>query len=198
MSFLFLKRLLLSFSLIACAPAFALPTVVDVTGIQSYGKLGDPLNTVLLVNVGAYSTINRFSYNVNLTADFEGYLRYMAVAFSPSDQVGQLYFTPGARSLDDGPKTFSGDISLADLGFSIPIGADGILRLEFYQSVDFHLGVDGSWNFGNITFFDDRVAPVAPVPEPASFLLIGAGLAVMGYAARRRRTLGSASKAIPA
>ena len=198
MSLLFLKRLLVSLSIFACAPAFALPTLVGVAGIQSYGHLGDPLNTVLLVNVGAYSTIKGFSYNVNLTAHAPDYLRYMKVEFSPSDQRGGFLFTPGAQSLDYGTKTFSGNLNLADLGVSIPIGADGILRLEFFQSVDLNLGADGSWNFGSFTFFDDRVAPVAPVPEPASFLLIGAGLAVMGYAARRRRPLGSASKAIPA
>ena len=48
--------------------------------------------------------------------------------------------------------------------------------------------MDGQWDFGTITFNVEPAAGEEPgeVPEPATGLLLGAGLALMGYAKRRR------------
>jgi hypothetical protein len=53
------------------------------------------------------------------------------------------------------------------------VGADGILRLEFYDYDDV-AGADGQWNFGTVAF-DVQQAPSVPgtnVPEPASLATV--------------------------
>ena len=79
--------------------------------------------------------------------------------------------------------------NLADYGLTFQVGADGLLRLEFFDDFDdASVSPDGIWNFGTITFTTDVVdVPPAGVPEPASILLVGAGLAMVGYRGRRRR-----------
>ena len=79
-----------------------------------------------------------------------------------------------------------GSIDLAPQHLDFRVGADGFLRLEFFEDWDDIAGVDGAWDFGTITFNAEQ-APTA-VPEPATSLLFGAGLALPGYAGRRRRS----------
>jgi hypothetical protein len=185
-----LSKLLVSLSLLACTSAFAAPLVVNVAGVESYGEYGDSGNTVLTYNVGANVTITGISYNVNVTAFDPSWLSELSLAFEDSSQNEGVYFNPAFLDDDSGTGTYSDFADLVDLGLSFQVGADGILRLEFFEGYDDFVGADGIWNFGTITFTTDAVdvpPPSGDVPEPASALLIGAGLAGMGYAARRRR-----------
>lgn len=182
----FFTKLLASLSLLACTSVFAAPLVVDVTGVQSYGAAGDPGNTVLTFNVGANSTVDSIAWSVGLTAYDPSWLSEITLFFSPSDQVGGVYLTPGFG--DDTPGTAAyagfGDLVAANLDFNV--GADGILRLEFLDSFDdFPGAADGMWDAGTVTFGITETA--AGVPEPATGALIAAGLAMMGYASRRKR-----------
>lgn len=184
-----LSKTLVSLSFLACTSLFAAPLVVDVTGIQSWGLQGNAGNTVLTYNVGAGATVTSIGFNVNLTAISPSWLSEISMKFT--DSIGNgVIFNPGGSDVQ-GTASYSGYYALSDFNLVFQVGADGILRLEFYESFDDFAGVDGSWNFGTLTF-GITPAAVVDVPEPGSGILLGAGLGVMACAVRRR-TLRAAS-----
>ena len=195
MLFRSLSKALVGLSFLACTSVFATPLVVDVTGIQSVGAIGTAGNTVLNFNVGAGVTITGISYNVTVTAFTPSWLSEIGLNFTDSDGVAGVSFTPAFDTDAPGTGTYADAADLIALDLSFQVGADGILRLEFFETFnDSAISPDGIWNSGTITFFTDAVdvPPSSDVPEPASGLLMGAGLALIGYTARRRR---NASKA---
>jgi len=190
MSLRSLTKLLVSLSLVACTSAFAAPLVVNVAGAESYGEIGDAGNTVFTFNVGAGVTITGISYSVNVTAFSPSWMSEIALNFTDSDQLDGVAFTPAFDTDAPGTGSYSDSADLVDLGLSFQVGADGLLRLEFFEGFDdSSVFPDGIWNFGTITFLTDAVdvPPPGDVPEPATGMLMGAGLALMGYTARRRR-----------
>lgn len=185
-------KLLAGLSFFACASLSAAPLVVNVAGIQSYGEIDDPGNTVLTFDVGANSTITSVAFDVNITAFFPSYLEEIGVLVEASDQSGSFRIFPDGETLSSGTGSYADFYDLVDLGLSFDVGSDGILRLEFFEGFDDFLGADGQWNFGTITFGIETVDVEEPgeVPEPSTTLLMGAGLAMLGYAGRRRRAAG--------
>lgn len=185
-----LNRLLVGLSFFACASAFAAPFTFNVAGVQSFGELGDPENQIYEINVGANATIVSVTYNVNLTTASPGWLSDFGLAFTNAAFTDGVILNPGFGDNGPGTATYADTVDLIAEGLSFSVDADGILRLEFYEDFDDFAGVDGIWNFGTITFNTDADVPTVPgtdVPEPATGMLMGAGLALMGYTARRRR-----------
>jgi hypothetical protein len=184
-----LATLLASLSLLACTPAFAVPLVVDVAGIQSFDELDSAGNTILTFNVGAYATITSFAYNVTLSTVVPSYLSEIGLQFTNTAGEG-FDFAPGFT--DDRAGTASYAAS-TDLGAnSLTVGADGLLHLQFFEFFDDFVGeVDGQWDAGTLTFVFQETPE--SVPEPATGLLMGAGLALMGYMGRRRRNAARAA-----
>lgn len=181
------SKLLVGLSFLASASAFAVPTTttVNLIDVPSYGTFGDPENFIGVVDVGANSTITSIAFDLTLTAFSPSYLSELVVFFGRSDFLNGVFFTPGLG--DDGPGTasYSGSASLTDLGLDFQVGADGLLLVEFFEDWDDFAGADGVWN-GSFTFGYDTVDAPVDVPEPASALLIAAGLATMRYVGRRR------------
>lgn len=187
MSLNYLKQLLVSLSVFACASVCATPLTVDVTGIQSNGAFGDTANVVFEFNIGAFATITSVSYDVSLTAFTPSYLSELSLAFTDTDILNGVALRPGFEHPNPGTGVFADVVDLVANGLSFSVGADGVLRLEFYEGYDDFDGVDGVWNFGTVTFNVEggTVAPGGDVPEPPVDWLMGAGLALAAYCGRR-------------
>ena len=166
-----LNKLFVGLSFFACTSVFAAPLTFDVSGIQSFGARGQPGNPVYTFDVGANATITSVSYNVNLTAFTPSWLSEVGLSVSDSALVDGIVLTPGFGVDASGTGTYTAFSDLVAQGLSFSVGADGMLRLEFYEGFDDEdLSPDGIWNVGTVTFnfAGDPVDPGADVPEPAS------------------------------
>ncbi|WP_332848022.1 PEP-CTERM sorting domain-containing protein [Massilia sp. S19_KUP03_FR1] len=184
-----LHKLLIGLSVFACTSVFATPITFDVRGIQSYGQLGAPQNPVFLLDVGANATVTGIAYNVNLTAFDPSWLSEVTLTYTDSIRSVGGNLAPAFNVDASATGMYSRLVNLLAQNLSFSVGADGILRLEFSEFFDDEkVTPDGIWNFGSVTFyFAGDPVPASDVPEPGSALLLGAGLAMMGYCGRRRR-----------
>ncbi|GAB3368458.1 PEP-CTERM sorting domain-containing protein [Massilia agri] len=185
-----LKKLFADLSLLFCTSAFAGPLTFTFTdGFDSVGEFGNPSNTIVNLDVGANSRITSISYAVNVTAYDPSWLDELSFAFTNSKVTEGVILEPGLGDIVPGTTDYSGSIDLVLNGLDFTVGVDGILRLEFFEYYDDDdVFPDGRWNFGSITFGIEPFEEPAPVPEPASALLVAAGLAAM---ASRRRGAGA-------
>jgi hypothetical protein len=184
-----IKRFFTGLMLLASTSAIAVPLIVDVTGITSNGELDSAGNVVMEYQVGANSTIDGISYSVNLTAFEPSWLSDIALLFSDSAGNGVI-FRPAFEDDFPGTSDYAGSMDLTPLNLDFMVGADGILRLEFYEIFDdFPFSPDGIWNFGTITFNVNSQEIPAPAPEPATVLLLAGGLVIIGYGRRRSSKL---------
>ncbi|WP_323144949.1 VPLPA-CTERM sorting domain-containing protein [Massilia phyllosphaerae] len=183
------SKLLVSLSVFASSSLFAAPLVVNLANVQSNALFTDPANTVLTFDVGANSAITGFSFAVNLSAYAPSWLSELGLAVSDSSLGTGFTVSPASGNDLSGTASYAASYDLVALGVDFNVGADGILRLEFYEDVDDLTGPDGQWNFGTLTFNVEAAGgPDQPgeVPEPASLLLLGAGLGALACAGRRR------------
>ncbi len=193
MSLNVLKKLLVSSLFFASTSLFAAPLVVNLDRVDSVGEIGDPDNTVLTYDIGANSLITGISYNINVTAYSPSWLNELGLAFTNSKGTDGVVFNPGVGLITSGTRTFFDSVDLTEYGLAFNVGADGILRLEFYEDYDdLFVYPDGRWNFGTITF-EYTPEAVNAVPEPATALLLGGGAMLMGFAGRRRRAKAAAA-----
>lgn len=156
----------------------------DVTDILSMDEWGSPNNEVFALDVGAGSWITGVGWDVSLYADDPSWLSEMVVDATDSSQSVGVSLHPAVNDMFSGAGTYSsgGIVDLIGLGLDFHVGADGKLRLEFYEDYDDYPGEwDGIWESGTLSF------QVVAVPEPSSYALMILGLAGIAAVARRRR-----------
>lgn len=169
---------LIALSLVGAAQA---AVDVDTTGISSHGLLGDEGNTVLQIDIGAFTRLDALDWSVRLEAFAPSTLAELQVSFGNSTGLDLVTLAPAAADGFSGTGDYSGTVDLRDLGLAA--GADGLLRIEFSEAYkDAAAGVaDGQWLSGTLRF------EISPVPEPASAGLALAGVALVALFAGRRR-----------
>ncbi|MFN0182873.1 MAG: PEP-CTERM sorting domain-containing protein [Aquabacterium sp.] len=155
----------------------------NVAGIFSNEGLGNALNEVHNLIVGANAHVIGIGWDVTIFADSPSWLSEMVVNFG-STSTGFVNLTVGIG--DDAPGTQSyssgGVIDIVGLALDFNVDADGKLRMEFFESFnDFAGDWDGRWLSGALNI---RVEGV--VPEPSTYALMGLGLAGVAAWARRR------------
>lgn len=157
---------------------------VNVAGISSFGELGDAGNTVINLNVGANAEITGIGWDVIVSAFDPSWLSELTVSFESSDQAAGVFLNVSADDLPGLNAAYSsgGVVDLIGLGLNFAVGADGILRIEFFEGFDdASVSPDGLWNSGTLTI------QTSVVPEPGTYGLMALGLLGVVGAARRRR-----------
>ena len=155
-------------ALLACVAAFSSPAmadlVIDVTGAKAEGGFGAAGNTVRTFNIGAGATVNVVNWNFNATALGASWLSELRFNMSDSTIFGVESYTvtPGTAAGAPGSFQFIGTQTLSLINKDITVGADGILRMEFFDIAN-DPGTDAIWNSGIIT-----LVGVNLVPEPGA------------------------------
>ena len=170
--------------------AGAAVTVFDVTGIFSNESFGSPLNEVFFLNIGANSEVIGLGWDVLLFADSPSWLSEPVVSFGSSSNLAFVNLTVGVGDNFPGTQSYSsiGLIDLVDSGLSFTVDADGLLRLEFWESFnDFPDDWDAIWESGTISIEYAPVGSGGLIPEPGTWAMLIAGLGLVGASMRRRR-----------
>jgi len=165
--------------------AQAATLIVDVAGAQSVSTRGGLGNSRQAFAIGAGARVTAVRYDVSITANDPSFLSEASVALSPlNGQFVGISLTPGVNDDFSGVSDYSGFIDLSGLGFDFAIGNDGLLQLEYFESVADGGLPDSVWNSGTITVTYDAVT--AAVPEPATWGMMMLGFAMVGGTMRRR------------
>lgn len=179
----------LAFAAVVAAPANAVSVVnFDVAGIASNDGFGSPINEVRTINIGAFSRVIGVGWNVTLTTVSPSWFEEFVVTFTDSAFTNGVDLVPAVDDSFGGVGNYDsgGILSLTDLGLDFAVGADGVLRLEFWENFDDFAGAtDGFWTSGTLSFQYEPAQAV--IPEPATWGMMIAGFGLVGFAARRRR-----------
>jgi hypothetical protein len=175
----------------SAAPVFgpmpATDFLFDVANIFSFDGFGDLQNAVFNLNVGANAQVIGIGWTTTQFADDPSFLSEMAISFG-STTTSFVTLRPGVA--DDNPGTASyssgGVVDLIGLGLNFSVGANGLLKLEFFETFDdFANDWDGRYDRGTLTI--RTATPSTVVPEPSTYALLATGFVAMALVARRRR-----------
>jgi uncharacterized repeat protein (TIGR01451 family) len=124
---------------------------LSMAGITSVDALDDPDNIVIDLNIGVGNALTGLSWDVGLATVGASWLSEPVILFSDStgstDPEG-IFLTVGAGDDAPGDMEYSsgGVIAFSTIPLpNITVGADGILRLQFFEDFDDGAGVDANW-----------------------------------------------------
>lgn len=154
--------------------------VIDVSGIYTNGGESNPANTVRFYQLNPGALVNEVSWAMDLQAFAPSWLSEMRISFLTSEGNG-VYLTAAPNDNFAGTGSYADSARLSDFGLQFSVPADGLLRVEFFESFnDSSVDPDGLFVSGNVTFAN-------VVPEPSTYGLMALGLAGLGAWVRRRR-----------
>ncbi len=148
--------------------------VIDVSGYEFVDGLGDADNQILEVFIGASWEITEISWDLNLTtltdpnASFPSWASEANIDFN--GQLNLQVSGTAAGVVNENNAGTSGPISLI-------LGADGLLRMEFWESFDDSPGMADA-------FLGEGSTITIPIPTPGPLAAVGIGGL---FAARRKR-----------
>jgi hypothetical protein len=164
---------------------------VALDNAEHWDLQGSPNNQILLVDVnaalggvvGAGATMTGIGWDVTTSTVGGSWLSEATFYFDDNiaPDLSGLFLTPGVGNDFGGTASFAsgGIIDLSDNGIPDIALADGVLRIELYESFDDVADAIDSFNSGSLTIVADYT-----VPAPAGLAVLGLGGLV---AARRRR-----------
>lgn len=153
-------------------------TPVVVGGNDSWDTFLDASNDVFSVALAPNAHVTGIGYDVTIATVGASWLDEARVEMTDTAITGGVGLTPGVGNSAPGAGAFSsgGIIDLVGLGLDFNVGADGLLRFEFWETFDdVANAIDANW-------LDPGVINIQWVPEPASFALLA-----LGALALRRR-----------
>jgi PEP-CTERM motif len=179
--------------LLQSMPASALPMntqiiTFNVANILSFDERGDEDNQVFNLMVGAGAEMVGIGWDVTLFGKSPSWLSELSVSFGSTDEPYRVFLSPGGGPDGDqvpGTASYSSDgiVDLVDQGLNFNVGADGKLRLEFYEGFDdLPDEWDGRWESGTLS-----IQINSPIPEPSTYGLMALGLVGLAAAGRRRK-----------
>ncbi len=175
----------------------ATATSYNLPEVASWNAVGDAANVVLSYNIGAGSTISSVGWNVTIEAYAPSWRQDIGLQLSDSAvNFNAVWLNPGAGVSSAGIGTYvSAPVDLGAIGLAFPVLADGVLRLEFFESYDDGVAFqDGVWHSGSVTIgyttttgaAGSLTLNIGAVPEPGTYGLMALGLFGVLLAARRR------------
>jgi MYXO-CTERM domain-containing protein len=167
------KTIALAAVVAAAGLANADTLVIDVSGAQSWGFQGDPMNEIMNVLVGAGASITNIAWDVNMTTvapswadeNHMGFNGVEAVQVAPGDANTRTNFNYAGSQAS-----------------GLVMDGTGMLSIEFYEVGfdDIFAGVDSYYEAGSSV----TLSGTGFVPTPGSLAVLGLGGLVAG---RRRR-----------
>lgn len=153
-------------------------TNIDASDAVSFAALGNANNTVLTIDLAANAHVTGIGWDMILTTFLGSWGSEARIALGSTD-ANFLFLQPSSvqGGVTNAPYSSNGILDLVDLELDFFVGADGVLRLEFFESfVDSQTEPDAIWQSGS-------TIAVQWVPAPGAIALLG----VAGLVGSRRR-----------
>jgi len=154
----------------------ALTTVINLSNVESRDALRAPINIVQNVNLGANAQVIGIGWNVNIATIGGSWRNEAVIAFENTALSTGVFLTAGTDA-SSGNTTYSsgGIVDLVGINLDFAVDANGLLRLEFFESFDDVTGAADAILNGTLT--------VQYIPTPGALAVLGLG----GLVATRRR-----------
>lgn len=151
---------------------------VDISNVSTNAAFGSALNEVYTYNLAPNAQVVGVSWDLDIETIGASYLSEARFDFTDSAITTGVSLTAAVGEDAPGAGNFSsgGFLSLVDAELDFAVGADGVLRIEFWEGFVDNAGAGDAILNGNISF-------QYVVPAPGAFAVLGLG----GLVATRRR-----------